>query len=37
MLQKIRMYRLAFKYWLEGDEWEIARDAAKKTVYWSGT
>ena len=35
MLKKIRMYKLAFKYWMEGDEWEVAKYVAEKTVYWS--
>lgn len=37
-MKKLRMYWLAFKYWLNDyEEWEHAKEVARKIIYdWTG-
>ena len=32
MIQKIRIYQLAIKYWLSGDDWDFAIEYATSLV-----
>jgi hypothetical protein len=35
-MDTIRVYWLAFKYWLGGIDWEQAHETALKITFWDG-
>jgi hypothetical protein len=36
-MKTIKVYWLAFKYWLGGVDWETAHEVACKLVFWPQT
>ena len=34
MMNKITHLSLTIKYWLDGDDWDVAWHIAEKIIYW---